>query len=63
LRSKWHWEDSCNVLIQKLLRKSRKETQIVYLTGNHDEFLEQFLDVNFGGTGLERTGRWPLGLR
>src|SRR4051812_3011751 len=43
LKSKWHWEQSYNLLIQKLLRKGRKETQIVYITGNHDEFVEQFL--------------------
>jgi len=54
LRSKWHWEDSYNVLIQKLLRKSRKETQIIYITGNHDEFLEQFVNVNFGSVLLAR---------
>ena len=54
LRSKWYWRDSYNVLIQKLLRKSRKETQIVYITGNHDEFLDQFLGVNFGSVILAR---------
>ena len=54
LRSKWHWEDSYNVLIQKLLRKSRKDTRIVYITGNHDEFLEQFLNVTFGAVLLAR---------
>jgi len=54
LKSKWHWQDSYNVLIQKLLRKSRKETQIIYITGNHDEFLEQFLGVNFGSVMLAR---------
>src|ERR1700743_167129 len=42
LRSKWNWRDNHNLLIQKLLRKSRKDTQIIYLTGNHDEFLEEF---------------------
>jgi UDP-2,3-diacylglucosamine pyrophosphatase LpxH len=56
LRSKWHWEDRYNVLIQKLLRKSRKSTRIIYLTGNHDEFLEQFVNVNvnFGSVLLAR---------
>jgi UDP-2,3-diacylglucosamine pyrophosphatase LpxH len=54
LKSKWHWQDSYNVLIQKLLRKSRKETQIIYLTGNHDEFIEQFLNVNFGSVMFAR---------
>ena len=54
LRSKWHWQDNYNVLIQKLLRKSRKETKVIYLTGNHDEFLEQFIGVNFGSVLLAR---------
>jgi UDP-2,3-diacylglucosamine pyrophosphatase LpxH len=54
LRSKWHWEDNYNVLMQKLLRKSRKETRIIYITGNHDEFMEQFVNVNFGSVLLAR---------
>lgn len=54
LKSRWHWENSYNVLIQKLLRKSRKDTKIIYITGNHDEFLEQFLNVNFGSVLLAR---------
>ncbi|EEF57638.1 metallophosphoesterase [Pedosphaera parvula Ellin514] len=54
LKSKWHWRDDYNVFIQKLLRKSRKDTQIIYITGNHDEFLEKFININFGGISLAR---------
>jgi UDP-2,3-diacylglucosamine pyrophosphatase LpxH len=54
LRSKWHWRDNHNLLIQKLLRKSRKETQIIYIPGNHDEFLEEFLNLTFGSVLLAR---------
>jgi UDP-2,3-diacylglucosamine pyrophosphatase LpxH len=54
LKSKWRWDDSYNVLIQKLLRKSRKETQIIYITGNHDEFIDQFLGMSFGSVMLAR---------
>ena len=54
LKSKWHWEQSYNLLIQKLLRKGRKKTQIIYITGNHDEFVEQFLNLNFGNVTLAR---------
>jgi len=54
LQSKWHWQDNYNVLIQKLLRKSRKETQIIYITGNHDEFLEQFVGMKFGSVTIAR---------
>jgi UDP-2,3-diacylglucosamine pyrophosphatase LpxH len=54
LKSKWYWKDSYNVLIQKLLRKSRKDTEIIYITGNHDEFLENFLNLSFGSVTLAR---------
>jgi UDP-2,3-diacylglucosamine pyrophosphatase LpxH len=54
LQAKWHWEDNYNVLIQKLLRKSRKETRIIYITGNHDEFLEQFVGMRFGSVTIAR---------
>jgi UDP-2,3-diacylglucosamine pyrophosphatase LpxH len=54
LKSKWHWQDNYNVLVQKLLRKSRKETKVIYITGNHDEFLEQFLGMKFGNVIIAR---------
>ncbi len=42
LSRKWFWSNDYNVLIQKILKKSRKGTKIVYITGNHDEFLRNF---------------------
>lgn len=49
LRRKWFWNNDCNLLMQKLLRKSRHGTRIVYLAGNHDEFLRFFeLPMMFG---------------
>ncbi|CAD7045471.1 UDP-2,3-diacylglucosamine diphosphatase [Pseudorhizobium endolithicum] len=35
--------------MQKLLRKARKGTRIVYIPGNHDEFLRAFPGTHFGG--------------
>ena len=54
LKSKWHWHDDYNVLIQKLLRKSRKQTRVIYITGNHDEFLEDFAGLQFGSVTIAR---------
>jgi UDP-2,3-diacylglucosamine pyrophosphatase LpxH len=42
LKRKWFWDNNHNLLIQKILRKSRKHTRIIYLTGNHDDFLRNF---------------------
>jgi UDP-2,3-diacylglucosamine pyrophosphatase LpxH len=54
LRSKWHWRDDHNVLVQKLLRMSRKQTRVIYITGNHDEFMENYLGHKFGSVTLAR---------
>jgi len=49
LRRSWHWPQSHNDVVQKLLRKARKGTRIVYIAGNHDEFLRSFQGEHFGG--------------
>jgi len=54
LKFRWYWRDDYNVLIQKLLRKSRKQTKVIYITGNHDEFVEQFVGMRFGTVTMAR---------
>jgi UDP-2,3-diacylglucosamine pyrophosphatase LpxH len=49
LKKKFYWPQAHNDVIQKLLRKARKGTQVVFIAGNHDEFAKQFLGLNFGG--------------
>jgi UDP-2,3-diacylglucosamine pyrophosphatase LpxH len=36
-------------VVQKLLRQARKGARIVYIPGNHDEFLRDFYGTHFGG--------------
>jgi UDP-2,3-diacylglucosamine pyrophosphatase LpxH len=49
LKSGWYWPQTHNDVVQKLLRKARKGTRIVYIPGNHDEFLRDFPGHHFGG--------------
>lgn len=49
LKRSWYWPQDCNDVVQKLLRKARKGTRIIYIPGNHDEFLRDFPGVHFGG--------------
>jgi UDP-2,3-diacylglucosamine pyrophosphatase LpxH len=49
LRRRWYWPQAHNDVIQKLLRKARKGTRVIYVPGNHDEFARHFLDHHFGG--------------
>lgn len=52
LKSGWYWPQSHNDVVQKLLRKVRKGARLVYVPGNHDEFLRDFVGWTFGGIEL-----------
>ena len=49
LRQSWYWPQKHNDVVQKLLRKGRAGTRIVYVPGNHDEFLREYYGSHFGG--------------
>ena len=49
LRRSWNWPQDCNDVVQKLLRQARKGTRIIYIPGNHDEFMRDFPGTHFGG--------------
>lgn len=49
LRRAWHWPQAHNDVVQKILRKARKGSRVIYVPGNHDEFLREFQGVHFGG--------------
>jgi UDP-2,3-diacylglucosamine pyrophosphatase LpxH len=43
LRKNRHWPQAHNDVVQKILRKARKGTEVIYIPGNHDEFVASFL--------------------
>ena len=49
LKKSWYWTQSHNDVVQKLLRKARKNTKVIYVPGNHDEALRDYVDLQFGG--------------
>lgn len=52
LRRGIYWPQTHNDVIQKLLRAGRKGTRIIYIPGNHDEFIAGFLG-NFGAVTIQ----------
>ena len=52
LRRSWYWSQSHNDVIQKVLRKARKGTRVVYIPGNHDEAARDYVDLHFGGVAV-----------
>ena len=56
LRRHWYWPQAHNDVIQKLLRKARKGTRVIFIPGNHDEFARRYLGHDFGG--IEVAEEW-----
>jgi UDP-2,3-diacylglucosamine pyrophosphatase LpxH len=49
-----YWPQAHNDILQKLLRKARKGTDLVFIPGNHDEALRDYCGQRFGGIAIER---------
>lgn len=52
LKRSWHWPESNNKFLRFILKKSKK-LNVVYLTGNHDEFLRVISGFNLGNIKIE----------
>lgn len=48
LKKTWYWPQAHNDVVQKLLRKARKGTKVIFIPGNHDEFAREFIGTSFG---------------
>jgi len=49
LKRRWYWEQSHNNVVQTVLKKAKKGTNVIFVPGNHDEVIRQFIDLDFGG--------------
>lgn len=49
LKKKWYWVQKHNDVVQQPLGKVSSSTKVIYVPGNHDEALRQYVDNQFGG--------------
>lgn len=49
LKRRWYWDQTHNNVVQNVLKKAKKGTEVVFVPGNHDESIRQFIDLDFGG--------------
>jgi UDP-2,3-diacylglucosamine pyrophosphatase LpxH len=49
LRRRWFWDQSHNNIVQTVLKKAKNGTNVIFVPGNHDESVRQFIDLDFGG--------------
>lgn len=49
LRKGWYWPDQHNEVVRRLLKMAHRGTRVVYIVGNHDEMLRDYVGLSFGG--------------
>ena len=54
LKKRFFWPQTHNDVIQKLLRKARHSTRVIYIPGNHDEAARHYLGFNFGDIEIKQ---------
>src|SRR5438132_4894951 len=59
MRRSRYWPQQHNDVIQKILRKARKGTRVIYIPGNHDEMISSFYgaygDISIQSHAIHRT--------
>ena len=48
MRGKVYWPQAHNNVVQFFLKQSKKDTNVTYVTGNHDEFLREYAGTEMG---------------
>jgi UDP-2,3-diacylglucosamine pyrophosphatase LpxH len=48
LRSGIYWPQSHNNVMRRFLTAAKRGTEVIYVTGNHDEFLRRYADLHLG---------------
>jgi UDP-2,3-diacylglucosamine pyrophosphatase LpxH len=49
LRTNWYWPPEHDEVLQELLRAAQQGTRVIYVPGNHDEFLRDYCGIHFAG--------------
>jgi UDP-2,3-diacylglucosamine pyrophosphatase LpxH len=49
-----YWTAQMNTFVQKVLKRARHGTQVIFVPGNHDEALREYVDGSFGDIRLYR---------
>jgi len=52
LRGRWHWPESHNRVVKRILKMAKNGTRVLLIPGNHDEHARQYEDLNFGGVQI-----------
>lgn len=49
-----HWSPAQNTFVQKMLRRARHGEKVIFIPGNHDEAIREYIGVSFGDIIVEQ---------
>ena len=49
-----HWSGPMNTFVQKVLKRARHGTQVIFVPGNHDEALREYVGSTFGDIAVHQ---------
>ncbi|MBX3706055.1 MAG: UDP-2,3-diacylglucosamine diphosphatase [Pseudomonadales bacterium] len=52
MRSQMYWPQSHSNVLRRFLTLTKRGTEVIYVTGNHDEFLRKYSDMTIGNLHL-----------
>ena len=58
LKRKFRWSQTQTNVLRKILSYSKNGTKVIYIPGNYDEFLRQYLDMSFGNIEIHDEYVW-----
>ena len=53
IKNNWHWNHDSNLILRKIFSLLKHGTKIVYIAGNHDEFLRNFMNLEFSDISIK----------
>jgi UDP-2,3-diacylglucosamine pyrophosphatase LpxH len=54
LKNGGKWKSNCSKIFRKFMKRSENGTKVVYIRGNHDDFLKPFIPFNLNNIQILR---------
>jgi len=54
LKSKNKWNNDCSKIFRKFMKRSEKDVKVIYVRGNHDDFLKPFIPFTMNNIQIVR---------
>jgi UDP-2,3-diacylglucosamine pyrophosphatase LpxH len=52
LKRGWYWPTRHNDVVRRIMKMAKKGTKVIYVPGNHDEVLRDFVGLSFGDIAI-----------